>query len=131
LAAADEYIERLPKKYDTPIGERGVRLSGGEKQRLGIARAILKNPKIVVLDEPTSALDSITEAKVQKGLMSLIEGRSALVIAHRLSTVRNSDKIIVLGAQKLIAQGTHSELIRSCPEYREMVELQTGGFLEE
>lgn len=130
-AAADEFISKLPKGYDTRIGERGVRLSGGEKQRLAIARAILKNPKIVVLDEPTSALDSITEARVQKGLVTLIEGRSSLVIAHRLSTVRNADRILVLGDQKLIAEGTHLELLRACPEYREMVELQTGGFLEE
>lgn len=131
LAAADDFISRLPKKYDTQIGERGVRLSGGEKQRLAIARAILKNPKIVILDEPTSALDSVTEAKVQKGLQTLIEGRSAMVIAHRLSTVRNADKILVLGDQRLIAQGSHTELLRSCPEYLEMVELQTKGFLEE
>lgn len=131
FAAADDFISKLKNGYDTPIGERGVRLSGGEKQRLGIARAILKNPKIVVLDEPTSALDSVTEAKVQKGLQKLIEGRSSMVIAHRLSTVRNADKIIVLGDQRLIAEGTHSELLRSCPEYLEMVELQTKGFLEE
>jgi ABC-type multidrug transport system fused ATPase/permease subunit len=130
-AAAHYYIEKLPQGYDTMIGERGVRLSGGEKQRLAIARAILKDPKIVVLDEPTSALDSITEAKVQKGLEALIEGRTAVTIAHRLSTVRNADKIIVLKEGMIAAMGTHSELLRSYPEYREMVELQTGGFLED
>jgi ATP-binding cassette, subfamily B, bacterial len=130
-AAAHYYIEKLPQGYDTMIGERGVRLSGGEKQRLAIARAILKNPRIVVLDEPTSALDSITEAKVQKGLEALIEGRTAITIAHRLSTVRNADKIIVLKDGKIAAMGTHSELLRGYPEYREMVELQTGGFLED
>jgi ATP-binding cassette subfamily B protein len=130
-AAAHYYVEKLPKGYDTMIGERGVRLSGGEKQRLAIARAILKDPAIVVLDEPTSALDSITEAKVQKGLEALIEGRTAITIAHRLSTVRNADKIIVLKDGKIAATGTHSELLRSYPEYREMVELQTGGFLED
>lgn len=130
-AAAHYYIEKLPKGYDTMIGERGVRLSGGEKQRLAIARAILKKPRIVVLDEPTSALDSITEAKVQKGLEALIEGRTAVTIAHRLSTVRNADKIIVLKDGRIAATGTHSELLRSYPEYLEMVELQTGGFLED
>lgn len=130
-AAAHYYIEKLPKGYDTMIGERGVRLSGGEKQRLAIARAILKNPGIVVLDEPTSALDSITEAKVQKGLEALISGRTAITIAHRLSTVRNADKIIVLKDGKIAAIGTHGELLRTYPEYREMVELQTGGFLED
>jgi ABC-type multidrug transport system fused ATPase/permease subunit len=130
-AAADEFIERMPKGYDTQIGERGVRLSGGEKQRLAIARAILKDPKIVVLDEPTSALDSITEAKVQKGLQALISGRTAITIAHRLATVRNADRIFVIKDGKIAASGSHSELLRNYPEYREMVELQTGGFLED
>ena len=128
-AAAHEFIKRLPKGYDTSIGERGVRLSGGEKQRLAIARAILKNPRIVILDEPTSALDSITEARVQRGLDELIKNRTAVVIAHRLSTVRNADKIIVLEGGRLIAYGSHLELLRSSPIYSEMVELQTGGFL--
>ncbi|HLG25367.1 MAG TPA: ABC transporter ATP-binding protein, partial [Candidatus Gracilibacteria bacterium] len=104
-AAANNFIQKLPKGYDTFIGERGVRLSGGEKQRLAIARAILKDPKIVVLDEPTSALDSITEAKVQKGLDTLIKGRSSLVIAHRLATVKHADKIIVMREGKLAAIG--------------------------
>lgn len=128
-AQANIFIEKLPESYDTLIGERGVRLSGGEKQRLAIARAILKNPKIVVLDEPTSALDSITEAKVSKGLHSLIEGRTAITIAHRLSTVRNADKILLLRNGQLVVMGSHSELMHTSPEYREMVELQTGGFL--
>ena len=129
LAAADDFISKLPDSYETLIGERGVKLSGGEKQRLAIARAILKNPKVVVLDEPTSALDSITEAKVQKGLDTLIEGRTAIVIAHRLATVRNADKILVLSEGKKIAFGSHSELMRTCEDYQRMVELQTGGFL--
>ena len=128
-AQAHLFINRLPQGYDTLIGERGVRLSGGEKQRLAIARAILKNPKIVVLDEPTSALDSITEAKVTKGLLTLVEGRTAIIIAHRLSTVRNADKILILHGGQLLAMGSHSELMRTCKEYQEMVELQTGGFL--
>lgn len=128
-AYAHEFIEKLPKGYDTLIGEKGVRLSGGQKQRLAIARAILKNPSIVILDEPTSALDSITEAKVQKGLQSLMTGRTTITIAHRLSTVRNADKIIMMRDGKLVALGSHFELLKSCPEYAEMVELQTGGFL--
>ena len=128
-AAAHKFISKLPKGYDTLIGERGVRLSGGEKQRLAIARAILKNPRIVVLDEPTSALDSITEAQVQKGLDKLIEKRTAVVIAHRLSTVRNADKIIVIEEGRIIGQGTHLELLRTCQTYNDMVQLQTGGFL--
>ena len=128
-AVAHPYIEKLPKGYDTLIGERGVRLSGGEKQRLAIARAILKRPHIVVLDEPTSALDSITEAKVQKGLDVLIKDRTCLVIAHRLSTVRNADTILLVKEGRIAAAGSHSELLRVSPDYREMVDLQTGGFL--
>jgi ATP-binding cassette, subfamily B, bacterial len=130
-AAAHWFIEKLPKGYDTMIGERGVRLSGGEKQRIAIARAILKNPRIVVLDEPTSALDSLTEAKVQKGLQVLIEGRTAITIAHRLSTVRNADRIFIVKGGEIMASGSHSELLRNYDEYREMVELQTGGFLDD
>ena len=128
-AVANPYVEKLPKRYDTLIGERGVRLSGGEKQRLAIARAILKRPRIVVLDEPTSALDSITEAKVQKGLDVLIEDRTCLVIAHRLSTVRNADTILLVKEGGIAAAGSHSELLHASPDYREMVDLQTGGFL--
>jgi len=130
-AQAHEFIMKLPEQYDTVIGEKGVRLSGGEKQRIAIARAILKNPVIVILDEPTSALDSITESKVQKGLIELLKGRTALVIAHRLSTVRNADRILLFREGKIVAIGSHRELLRSSPEYREMVELQTGGFLAE
>lgn len=129
MAAAHDFIQKLTQGYDMLVGERGVRLSGGEKQRLAIARAILKHPAIVVLDEPTSALDSITEARVQKGLQALIEGRTALVIAHRLSTVRNADRILILKNGELFASGSHAELLRHCEEYRQMVELQTGGFL--
>lgn len=128
-AEAHVFISKLSQGYDTPIGERGVRLSGGEKQRLAIARAILKRPHIVILDEPTSALDSITEAKVQRGLTQLMKGRTTLTIAHRLSTVRNSDVILLMKHGKIVASGSHSHLMRHCPEYQEMVELQTGGFL--
>ena len=128
-AYAHEFIERLPKKYDTIIGERGVRLSGGEKQRIAIARAILKNPTIVVLDEPTSALDSLTEAEVQRGLNELAHGRTTLIIAHRLSTVRHANVIIVLENGKIIGQGSHNQLVKSCETYGRMVELQTHGFL--
>ena len=130
-AQANGFIEKLPKGYDTLIGERGVRLSGGEKQRLAIARAMLKRPKVVVLDEPTSALDSITEAKVQKALTTLVDGRTTLTIAHRLSTVRNADIIIIINGGKILAQGSHAQLLHTCGEYREMVDLQTGGFLSE
>lgn len=128
-AAAHDFIDVLTEGYDTLIGEKGVRLSGGEKQRISIARAVLKDPKIVVLDEPTSALDSITESKVQKGLDTLLKGRTAVVIAHRLSTVRESDKILVLEKGRLVDLGSHAELMKTCKDYQEMVKLQTSGFL--
>lgn len=130
-ASADEYIERLPKKYDTEIGERGVKLSGGERQRLAIARAILKDPKIVILDEATSALDSLTERKVQDGIKELIAGRTAVIIAHRLSTVRSADRIAILEDGKLMAMAPHDELLKTNDVYRQMVELQQGGVLPE
>ncbi|MBI4085068.1 MAG: ABC transporter ATP-binding protein [Candidatus Liptonbacteria bacterium] len=128
-AHAHEFIGKLKNEYDTLIGERGIRLSGGEKQRMAIARAILKNPQIVVLDEPTSALDSITEKKVQQGINMLMKGRTTLIIAHRLSTVRHADKIIVLDNGKIIGIGPHPELMKKCPTYKKMVDLQTEGFL--
>ncbi|MDE2021874.1 MAG: ABC transporter ATP-binding protein [Patescibacteria group bacterium] len=129
LAHAHEYIEMLPDGYETKVGESGCHLSGGERQRLAIARAMLKNPPIVVLDEPTSALDSITEMNVQRGLDELSLGRTTLVIAHRLSTVRNARQIIVLDQGKMVARGTHAELVRSCPLYQAMVKLQANGLL--
>lgn len=128
-AHADEFIRKLPQGYDALIGERGVRLSGGEKQRIAIARAILKNPTIVVLDEPTSALDSITEKKVQRGINELVKGRTTLIIAHRLSTVRNADIILVIEDGRIIGQGPHEKLIKTCPTYKTMVDLQVEGFL--
>lgn len=130
-AHADEFIRKMPKGYDTLIGERGIRLSGGEKQRIAIARAILKNPQIVVLDEPTSALDSITEQKVQQGINELVKGRTTLIIAHRLSTVRSADAILILEDGKIIGQGSHAELLKTCPTYKKMVDLQVAGFLAE
>jgi ABC-type multidrug transport system fused ATPase/permease subunit len=128
-AHADEFIRKLPKGYDALIGERGVRLSGGEKQRIAIARAILKDPTIVVLDEPTSALDSITEKKVQQGINELVKGRTTLIIAHRLSTVRNADIILAIEDGKIIGEGPHEELVKTCPTYKMMVDLQVEGFL--
>ncbi|MDP3891556.1 MAG: multidrug ABC transporter permease, partial [Nocardioides sp.] len=94
-----------------------------------IARAILKNPRIVVLDEPTSALDSITEKKVQEGINELVKGRTTLVIAHRLSTVRHADMIVILDNGKIIGKGSHRELMKTCPTYKMMVDLQVEGFL--
>lgn len=128
-AAAASFIEKFPDGYATLIGERGIRLSGGERQRIAIARAILKKPAIVVLDEATSALDSITEQFVQKGIAALTEGRTAVIIAHRLSTVRSVDRIAVLQEGTLLACAPHDELLQTCAVYRHMVELQSHGLL--
>jgi ABC-type multidrug transport system fused ATPase/permease subunit len=130
-AAAHEFIEKLPKGYDTLIGDRGIRLSGGQRQRVAIARAILKDPAIVILDEATSALDSVTERAVQQGIESLTKGRTSCIIAHRLSTVRSADRIAVLDKGKLIAYAPHEELMKTCAIYKEMVELQSQGMLAE
>lgn len=111
LAAADKFIEELPNKYATEIGERGVKLSGGQKQRLAIARVILKNPPIVILDEATSSLDNYTEKLIQESLDKLAENRTTLIIAHRMSTIKNADKIIVLNNGEVAEIGTHSTLM--------------------
>lgn len=130
-AAADAFIEDMPKQYDTLVGDRGIKLSGGQRQRIAIARAILKQPTIVVLDEATSALDSVTERQVQEGIKELIQGRTACIIAHRLSTVRSVDRIAVFDKGELVAFAPHEELLKTSPIYKEMVELQSHGMLAE
>ena len=121
---ADEFIKNLPNKYDTVIGENGIRLSGGEKQRLSIARAILKKSPIILLDEATSSLDAETESKIQKAINFLTKGRTTIVIAHRLSTILNSDKIYVIDQGKVISEGKHDELLISSDEYKNFYEKQ-------
>ena len=124
-AAASEFIERLSDGYDSLIGERGVKLSGGQRQRLAIARAILADPKILILDEATSNLDSESERLIQQSLEELLQDRTAFVIAHRLSTIRDADKIVVLDDGRIVEVGTHEELLRFGGKYRDMVQLQT------
>ena len=126
-AYADEFINGLPDGYDTMTGERGVRLSGGQKQRLTIARALLKNPPILILDEATSSLDTESERVVQKALDNLMIGRTSFVIAHRLSTILGADMIVVLNDGKIEAMGRHDELLSSSPTYKKLYEMQFGG----
>ena len=124
LSFADEFINKLPNKYDTIIGENGVRLSGGEKQRLSIARAMLKDSKIVLLDEATSSLDSETENKIQKAINFLTKNKTTLVIAHRLSTILNSDKIYVVDNGSIVDEGKHEELIINSKIYKNFYDKQ-------
>ncbi len=119
-----DYVASLPDGYGTQVGERGVKLSGGQKQRVSIARAFLKNPPILILDEATSALDNATEMQIQSALHELSAGRTALVVAHRLSTIKNADEIIVVTADGIEERGTHEELIAKGGAYRELYEYQ-------
>ena len=124
LSFSEEFINLLPNKYNTLIGENGIRLSGGEKQRLSIARAFLKNSKIILLDEATSSLDSETEKKIQDALNFLTKDKTTLVIAHRLSTVLNSHKIYVIDKGEVVAEGNHNELIKNSSIYRNFYDKQ-------
>ena len=124
LSFSDEFINKLPNKFDTFIGENGYRLSGGEKQRLSIARAMLKKSKIILLDEATSSLDAETESKIQEAINLLTKDRTTLVIAHRLSTIMNSKKIYVVDQGKIVAQGTHKELLQKSETYKNFYEKQ-------
>lgn len=130
VANADEFIKRLPKGYNTIVGERGVKLSGGEQQRINIARAVLKNPPILILDEATSSLDSESELLVQDALWRLIEGKTTLIIAHRLSTIMRADLIVVMDKGKISEIGTHKDLVAKKGIYAKLFEIQSGGYLK-
>ena len=123
-ANAATFIEAFPEGYDTLVGERGVRLSGGQKQRVAIARAVLKDPRILILDEATSALDAESEHLVHEALDRLMEGRTTIVIAHRLSTVRKADRVVVLDQGAVVEAGTHNDLMGTDGLYRRLVERQ-------
>nr|WP_299174080.1 ABC transporter ATP-binding protein [uncultured Allomuricauda sp.] len=127
VANAHDFIMELPKGYDTNIGDSGNKLSGGQKQRLSIARAVLKNPPIMILDEATSALDTESERLVQDALEKMMQNRTSIVIAHRLSTIQNADSIVVLNKGKIVEQGTHDELMKSKKGYKKLVEMQSLG----
>jgi ATP-binding cassette subfamily B multidrug efflux pump len=128
-AQAREFIEALPEQYDTLVGERGVKLSGGQKQRVAIARAMLKEAPILVLDEATSALDSESEVAIQKALESLMENKTVIAVAHRLSTLRRMDRILVIDQGKIVEDGTHNSLANAGGLYAKLWEHQAGGFV--
>lgn len=129
LARADEFIQKLPEKYETRLGERGQRLSGGERQRLAIARAFVRNPDILLLDEPTSALDGRNEYLIQEALGNLMENRTVIIIAHRLSTVQQADEIVFIDAGKIIESGTHEKLMDREGQYAQLV--HAGNWIDQ
>lgn len=128
-AYAHDFIKKMPNKYKTMVGERGLRLSGGQRQRIAIARAILKNAPILILDEATSELDSVTEQEIQASLATLMQGKTTLVIAHRLSTLMSMDRILVFEQGNIVGDGTHESLLKTAPLYKKLWKAQVGSFL--
>ncbi len=123
-ARAHDFIMSFPDGYDTMVGERGITLSGGQRQRIAIARALLMNPRILILDDSTSSVDTETEYQIQQALANLMRGRTSFVIAQRLTTVKNADQILVLDHGQIVQRGTHEELLREPGPYREIYDLQ-------
>ena len=128
-AHAHEFITKAPQGYDSLVGERGVKLSGGQRQRIAIARAILKNAPILIFDEATSQLDSVTEALIQDSLWELMQNKTTIVIAHRLSTLLHMDRVLVFDQGKIVEEGTHDELLAKDSLYKKLWDAQVGGFL--
>jgi len=126
IARVNEFADRFPQKLDTVVGERGIKLSGGQRQRVSIARAILADPRILILDEATSSLDSESEALIQAGLQHLMHGRTTFVIAHRLSTIRRADQILVVEDGRIVERGNHEALYQHAGRYRDLYDRQHG-----
>jgi ATP-binding cassette subfamily B protein len=127
LAQAHDFIEKLPDGYDTVIGERGITLSGGQRQRIAIARALILDPRILILDDATASVDATTEARIRLGLREAMKGRTTLIVAHRLSTVALADELVVLDRGRVAARGTQAELLEDSPVFRDIYE---HGLLE-
>ena len=127
LAQADEFIAELPEGYDTVIGERGITLSGGQRQRIAIARALILEPRVLILDDATASVDATTEARIRTGLREAMADRTTIIIAHRLSTLALADELVVLDHGRIVARGTHEQLLGTSPVYREIYE---HGLLE-
>jgi ATP-binding cassette subfamily B multidrug efflux pump len=127
IAQADEFIESFPDKYNTKLDEGGTNVSGGQKQRICIARALLKNPKILILDDSTSAVDTHTDALIREGLKKRLPGTTAFIVAERILSVKECDTILVMDQGKVVAQGTNDELMASSPIYKELYQSQLGG----
>lgn len=126
VAQATDFINALPEGLDSAVGERGIKLSGGQRQRLSLARAIVKNPPVLILDEATSAVDNETEAAIQKALEAIGRDRTVLIIAHRLSTIINADNIVVLESGRVVEQGTHSDLLNAGGAYSKQWSIQSN-----
>ena len=131
-AQAHEFIARLPNTYETLVGERGLTLSGGQRQRIAIARALLADPRILILDDATSSVDARTEARIREGLREVMAGRTTFVVAHRMSTISLADEVVVMDQGRIVDRGTHDELIERCSLYREIAEhgLEDSVFLQ-
>ena len=126
-AEADKFVSSFPEGYDTVLGQGGANVSGGQKQRLCIARALLKKPKIIILDDSTSAVDTATEARIREAFVTSLAGTTKIIIAQRISSVRECDNIIVFGDGEIVGEGTHDELMSSCEDYRDIVRSQSGS----
>jgi ABC-type multidrug transport system fused ATPase/permease subunit len=131
LASIEDWIDGLPEGFDTPIGDRGARLSGGQRQRIALARAFVRDPDVIILDEATSALDTLTERTIQKQLQSLARGKTMIVIAHRLSTVKRADAIVLLEKGRIVETGNHKELIGKRGIYWQMIESQSLDLVDD